>query len=301
MTFIDYRNRVSVMIWVVLMGLAAQRFLTLPEKSFTTELFGSPATLTLTANTVLAVLLAGLVITGTESVVRAHPRSQVATLPRRRQVAYAVAHGPRGLVEESLERAVQPLRSHWIFWGLPIALILVALLLLPLAPTAVYWVLGIIATAVALSLGSAGIYATIDPFQTGYRRARIGLNALTYAIALLLFLVVYRTRVRSIVSATEVLLISSLLALELLRGSERPTSLVALYAAITGLILGQSTWALNYWRLDSLTGGLVLLVLFYDIVGLSTYALQGRIRRRILLEYALITIAAMALIWEFAP
>lgn len=301
MTFVDYRDRASVMIWVVLMGLSAQRFLTLPERSFTTELFGSPITFTITANTILGALLAGLIATGIESVVRAHPRSQMLLASRRQSVVRSSAPGMSSGVSDSLERAVEPLRSHWIFWGLPIALIAVAVLLLPLAPTGVYWVLGVILTAIALGVSSAGIYYTIDPFQKGYRRARLGMNALTYGIALLLFLVVYRTRVRSVVSATEVLLISSLLALEFLRGSERPTLLVALYAGITGLILGQATWALNYWRLDSLTGGLVLLVLFYDIVGLSTHALQGRIRRRILLEYLLITITAMALIWEFAP
>ena len=161
--------------------------------------------------------------------------------------------------------------------------------------------MGVILTGLALGFSMAGIYYTIDPFQSGYRRARLGMNALTYAVALALFLVVYRTRVRSIVSATEVLVVSGLLALELLRGSERPTVLVALYAGITGFVLGEATWALNYWRLDSLTGGLVLLVIFYNAVGLSQHGLQGRIRRRVLLEYGLITLAAMALIWEFAP
>jgi len=177
----------------------------------------------------------------------------------------------------------------------------VAVLLLPLAPSVVYWVIGLIAMGLALGFSLAGIYYTVDPFQPGYRRARLGLNALTYAAALMLFLVVYRTRVRSIVSATEVMLVSGLLALELLRGSGRPTVLVALYAGITGLVLGQATWALNYWRLDSLTGGLVLMIGFYNVVGLAQHGLQGRIRRRVLLEYGLITIAALALIWEFAP
>jgi hypothetical protein len=116
-----------------------------------------------------------------------------------------------------------------------------------------------------------------------------------------LFLVVYRTRVRSIVSATEVTLLSALLALELLRGSGRPVSLVALFAVISGLVLGEATWALNYWRLDSLTGGLLLLLLFYNVVGLAQHGLQGRIGRRVLLEFGLITISTLALIWEFAP
>jgi hypothetical protein len=190
---------------------------------------------------------------------------------------------------------------HWMFWGLPIALALVAVFLLPLAPTLLYWIMGLAATGVALGLAMAGIYYTIDPFQTGYRRARLGLNALTYAVALVLFLVVYRTRVRSIISATEIMLVAALLALELLRGSERPTALVALYAGIAGLVMGQATWALNYWRLNGLTGGLVLLVLFYNVVGLSQNALQRRLTRRVLIEYSLLTIAALALIWEFAP
>lgn len=298
---IDFRDRASVLVWVALMGLAAQRFLSLPTRSWEAVVFGSPIQFTITANTVLGVLLAGLIASGTEAVVRAHPR-----------VLTALAYGggsraarelqPTGM--EALTGAGSLTRrahAQWVFWGLPIALVSVAVLLLPLAPTVVYWVLGLIATGIALGLSMAGIYYSIDPFQPGYRRARLGLNALTYAVALVLFLVVYRTRVRSIISATEILLVSSLLALELLRITERPMTLVALYAGITGLVLGQATWVLNYWRLDSLTGGLVLLVLFYDTVGLAQYALQGRIRRRIVIEYGLITVAAMALIWEFAP
>jgi hypothetical protein len=254
------------------MGLAVQRLLVLPVRSVTTIVLGSPITFTLTTNTILGLLLAGLVASGAEAVVRAHPRSHAG-----------------------------PLRHHWVYWSLPVALIIVALLQLAVAPSRLYWLLGLILTGIALGLSLAGIYYTADPFAPGYRRARLGMNALTYCVALILFLVVYRSRVRSIISATEVMLISGLLALELLRGSERPASLITLYAAIAGLVLGQATWALNYWRLDSLTGGLVLLLLFYDVVGLSQHAVQGHINRRVLLEYGLITIAALALMWEFAP
>ena len=302
MTLTDYRDRASVMIWVVLMGLAAQRFLVLPERALTTEVLGSPITFTVTANTILAVLLTGLVATGTEAVVRAHPRGELSTVRRIWHRQYASSASPRWPAPSSDgERDGVGGRSHWVYWGAPIALILVAIFLLPLAPSSVYWVLGVMIAGITMGLALAGIYYTIDPFQTGYRRARLGMNALTYALALLLFLVVYRTRTRSVLSATEVLFVSSLLALELLRGSNRPTIMVALYAGVAGLVLGQATWALNYWRLESLTGGLVLLVLFYDVVGISQHALHGHVRRRIIIEYALITIAAMALIWEFAP
>ncbi|MGQ9489278.1 MAG: DUF5656 family protein [Anaerolineae bacterium] len=297
---LDYRDRASVLIWVALMGLTAQRFLDLPARTWRTELFGSPVDISITTNTILGVLLAALIASGVEAVVRAHP--QLLTTPG----SHSWPGRPAATLPHALRRVdgrhFRPtIHARWMYWGLPIALIVVAVLLLPLAPTAVYWALGLVATGIALGLSLAGLYHTIDPFQRGYRRARLGMNALTYAVALLLFLVVYRTRARSIISATEIWLVSSLLALELLRGTGRPTILVALYAAIVGLVLGQATWVLNYWRLHSLTGGLVLLVLFYNAVGLAQYALQGRIRRRILVEYGLITIAIMALIWEFAP
>jgi hypothetical protein len=271
-TSIDYRDRVSVLIWIVLMGLAAQRLLALPTVVITGPMLGSPITFSITTNTVLGLILAGLVASGTEAVVRAHPLRDSGEL------------GPQ-----------------WLFWGLPVALIAVALLLLPVAPSRLYWLAGLTLTGVTLGLSLAGIYYTMDPFATGYRRTRLALNALTYGIALVLYLVVYRTRARSIVSATEIMLVSSLLALELLRGSQRPTSQVALYAVITGLVLGQATWVLNYMRLQSLTGGLLLLLFFYNMVGLSQHAIQGRISRRVVIEFALITVAALALIWEYAP
>ena len=235
-------------------------------------MLGSPVAITVTTNTVLGLILAGLAASGAEAIVRAHPLS------------HSGESGP-----------------HWLAWGVPVALIGVAVFLLPVAPSRLYWLVGLILTGIALGLSLAGIYYTMDPFATGYRRARLGMNALTYGIALVLYLVVYRTRARSIVSATEIMLVSGLLALELLRGSQRPTMSVALYAVITGVVLGQATWVLNYMRLQSLTGGLVLLLIFYNVVGLSQNAIQGRIGRRVAIEYGLITIAALALIWEFAP
>jgi hypothetical protein len=269
---LDYRDRASVLIWVVLMGLAAQRLLALPTIVVAGGVLGSPVAITVTTNTMLGLILAGLAASGAEAIVRAHPLSH---------------SGESG--------------AHWLAWGVPVALIGVAVFLLPVAPSRLYWLVGLILTGSALGLSLAGIYYTMDPFATGYRRARLGMNALTYGIALVLYLVVYRTRARSIVSATEIMFISGLLALELLRGSQRPTMSVALYAVITGLVLGQATWVLNYMRLQSLTGGLVLLLIFYNVVGLSQNAIQGRIGRRVAIEYGLISIAALALIWEFAP
>jgi hypothetical protein len=294
MGLVDYRDRVSVLVWVALMGLVAQRVLALPSRDISATVLGSPITLTITTNTILGVLLAALVASGTEAVVRAHPRARASSWIEPQELLQRPDTSQRDVA------GVVPV-LRWVFWALPVALVVVALFLLPVAPSQTYWLLGLMLTGAALGLAMAGVYYTLDPFARGYRRARLGMNALTYGVALVLFLVVYRSRARSIVSATEVMFVSGLLALELLRGSGRPTLMITLYAAITGLLLGQVTWTLNYWRLSSLTGGLVLLVVFYDVVGLAQNALQGRIGRRVLIEYGLITLAAVALIWEFAP
>ncbi len=105
LTLVDYRDRVSVLIWAVLVTLAAQRLLLLPARTFSTVLLGSPAALTVTGSTLLGALLAGLAASGTEAVLRAHPNNR---------------SGQR--------------EGHGTFYALPVALTIVALLLLPSAP-----------------------------------------------------------------------------------------------------------------------------------------------------------------------
>jgi hypothetical protein len=67
------------------------------------------------------------------------------------------------------------------------------------------------------------------------------------------------------------------------------------------------TWALNYWVLPGLTGGLLLLLIFYLLVGIAQQGLQGRLTRRVLLEFGIFGVVALVLIaavgpgFQFAP
>ena len=81
--------------------------------------------------------------------------------------------------------------------------------------------------------------------------------------------------------------VSTLLALEFLRSAGRGFGRTALYAAIAGLCTGEIIWAMNYWRISGVTGGLILLLGFYVATGLANQQLQGRLTRRVLVEYAL--------------
>jgi hypothetical protein len=270
---VDYRDRISVATWVVVFGLGVSLLLEIPTTQITFRALGSPITLSLSAGNVMALLLAVAAAAGTESIVRLHPR-----FPRRHRSA------------------------TWAYWALPMAIASITVVLLPLVPTRLLQVIVMLVAGGLLAVAFYSLYATVEPGQPGFRRARFALDALSYGAALLLFLFVYQTRTRSLLSGTLVSLTATLLAIEILRTSTSKTSLVLIYGAVVGLLLGQITWALNYWPLlPGLTGGLLLLLSFYLAVGIAQQGLQKRLTRRVLIEFAIFGAVALTLIVIFAP
>jgi hypothetical protein len=271
---VDYRDRISVATWLVLVGLGASLLLQLPTIELSFWALGSPISIPFTGTVLSALFLAAVAAAGAESVITVHPW----WVGRRRA---------RG--------------RTWSFWALPMAVTILSVLLLPLAPSPVIQVLALVISALLLSSAYFGLYATVERGRPGFRRARFMLDALAYGSALLLFLFVYQTRTRSLLSGTLVALIAMLLAAEILRTTTGRSSTALTYGGIVGLILGQVTWALNYWVLPSLTGGLLLLLIFYLLVGLAQQGLQGRLTQRVLLEFAVFGVIALVLIAVVGP
>jgi len=270
---VDYRDRISVASWVVVFGLAISLLVQIPTTQITFRALGSPITLSLSAGTLMALLVAIAAAAGTESVVRLHVRFA-------RHLSSAT----------------------WAYWALPAAIASITVVLLPQVPTRLLQVIVILIAGSLLAAALYSLYATVEPGQPGFRRARFVLDALSYGSALLLFLFVYETRTRSLLSGTLVAMTATLLAIEILRTSTYKTSLVLVYGAIVGLLLGQITWALNYWPLlPGLTGGLLLLLSFYLAVGIAQQSLQERLTRRVLIEFAIFGMLALGLIIRFAP
>jgi cytochrome d ubiquinol oxidase subunit I len=65
---------------------------------------------------------------------------------------------------------------------------------------------------------------------------------------------IYIHKVRSVFSATAVLLMGVLLLLALTEGEDRLLQRRLVYALVGGLMLGQVTWCLNYWQATGWTG-----------------------------------------------
>ena len=255
-----------------MLGLILATFLQFQTWTHDLTVLGSPLTISLTQTALMAALLVGITCAGTDAIVRSHPTAQ------RMEARYS-----------------------FVTWTIPALTVLLATMLLPQAPTQLYRLVGIVLTGLILILVISAEYYTVDPTDSRYLVSRLSLNAWAYLLALVVFVLIYSAKARSLISATGVTIVSALLALEFLRSAGRGFGRTALYAAIAGLCTGEIIWAMNYWRISGVTGGLILLLGFYVTTGLANQQLQGRLTRRVLIEYAAVALIGLAVLLRFGP
>lgn len=261
-------ERLSAVVSVTLIGLTVFFVLDFPTEAAHFSLFGSPLTLIAPQRWLMVLLLGGLVMAGTDSIVRAHP-----ALPSRR-LGYVA-----------------------LFWMLPGLLVLLATQTLGYLTSAVAWGGSLVLVGVVLWLILAAELVSLERNAADQLGPRLWRQFVGYAVVLIFFVVIYNFRSRSAVSATAVMLVAGMAALPLLR--RRPDQLFNtwLLAGIIGLSLGQVTWALNYWRTGALNAGLLLFLIFYVLIGLSQQYLSGTLSRRTIWEFGTISVVALLVIF----
>ncbi len=267
----DFRDRISVAVWAVIITLAASALVSLPGRGASLLLGERTLALPFAAANVLPLLLALLAGSGTQAVVLAHP------LARQGRLRLAIR-----------------------FWALPVAVTLIAAILLPRAPSTLYWAALLLGFAALLSVVLAALYFSLDSEATGYRRARAVLNLVCYAVALALFLLIpsaWTEAGRAVILGGAAML----LALELLRGTGARSTSVALYAFIVGAVVAQVAFGLLLTNLSPLSASLLLLLLFYLLISLAWQTLLDRITRRVLVEFAVVGLAALLIILLLSP
>lgn len=252
---------------VLLLSNVLLRFIELPEQVWNLQVLGSPLEIHVTSTWLLLALMVGLVCTGASLVLHDHPH-----------------------LEEHSGRPI------YISWILPAVLVGVSVHLLSLAPTLFVWIGGLIFISVCIGLTISAEYAAVSPDAPSYPMARLTLNVLAYLLTFILFAIIYQTRTRSLVTATLTLLTATVLALDLLSVADVPLRRMLPFAGIVGLLVGESTWALNYWQLSAWVGGLFLLLVFYVTVNVAHQHLLERLRASILVEFAIVTIVVLVII-----
>jgi hypothetical protein len=159
------------------------------------------------------------------------------------------------------------------------------------------WGGGVLLIGLLVSLAVGAEFIALSTEDPRYTRARLALNLLAYLLAFSLFYIIYQTRARSLLTATTVTVASFLVAIDLLSVADVSVGRVALYAAAVGLVVGEATWALNYWQLSSWTGAFALLLVFYVASGVAHQHLLERLSRRVLAEFGLVTIVALIILF----
>ncbi len=266
------RDRLSVLLAVLLLGSVLFRFIELPQQVWELEPLGSPLEIHVTGTWLLIALMVGLVCTGTNLILHAHP--------------HLGAHPER------------PVYVSWILPGVAAGL---SAYLLGLVAAWPLWIAGLILSAVVISLSISAEYTAISPQAPGYAMARLALNVLAYLQAFVLFAIIYHTRSRSLVTATLTLCSAAVLALDLLSVADVRFRRVLLFAGIIGLIVGESTWALNYWQVSAWSGGLLLLLIFYVVTNVAHQYLLERLSTSVLVEFAAVVVIVLAITLLRAP
>jgi len=259
-------ERISAVVSLTLIGLALYFVLEFPRQVATFTLLDSPLALVAPRQWLMTFLLAGLAMAGTDFIIRSHPR-------------------------------LSDQRASYLatFWMLPALLVIVATQTLGLAPNPVAWAAGLVGIGFLLWLTILAEYRQV-PVESATYWPRLWQRLVGFGLALPLFVVIYYTRSRSALSATAILLVSGMVSVALLRQKSQDLLKTWLFAAVIGLSLGQITWALNYWRVSALQAGLLLLLILYVLVGLAQQQLMHTLSRRVLWEFGIVAIVALAVI-----
>ncbi|MFL7791127.1 MAG: hypothetical protein AB8I69_03225 [Anaerolineae bacterium] len=266
------RNRLSVLVAVLLLGSVLFRFIELPEHVWRLEPLGSPLEIRVTGVWLLVTLMVGVVCTGTNLILHDHP--------------HLGRHAGRPV---------------YISWILPGTLAGLSAALLEGIPSWPVLLGGLGLVGVGIYLVIAAEYAVVCPDTAGYPTARLALNMLAYLLVFVLFTFIYQTRTRSLVTATLTLLTAAVFSLDLLSVADVPFRRVLPFAGIVGIIVGEATWAMNYWQISAWAGGLFLLLVFYVVVNVAHQYLLERLRASLLLEFAVVSIIVLAIILLRSP
>ena len=264
------RDRLSLLLGGAALGLTLGKLVQLPTQQFGLQVLGSPLGVQLSTSWLMTLFVVGLVVAGAQSLLDGHP---LATGRARMAV-------------------------HWI---LPAMTSLIAGALLAGIEALLLWAPAMVVAVALLGVVAVNEFHSVDPLQAGRMGRRVVVAAVSYSLALGFLTLVVGARLRTLVAAPVVFLACGLLAVRLLWGAERRPVQVALYGALTGLVMAQCVWVLGYWSIQPLSAGTILLLVFYILTGVVQGAWEERLGRRALVEYGLTAALAVVVVLVLGP
>ncbi|MCS6909178.1 MAG: hypothetical protein NZM11_01205 [Anaerolineales bacterium] len=247
------RDRLSVLTAVIVLAYALTRFLSGAE-----GLSASPWP--------LSVLVAALISTGADALIRSHPRFR----------------GGQTIV-------------HWIVPGVMALGLGAALEQLPDGPL---WWLGLAVSAFALIAVLVAEYVVVEETDPNRTAAAWLLGGLVYALALMLFWLAQTADSEALAAGVTGLAALALAWRLFVLGRVAPGR-AAVAAGVVGLVSAQAVWLASYWPVLASGAALLSLLPFYLSAGLLQQHLRGHLTGRVWLEYGAVGVVALALILAF--
>jgi hypothetical protein len=200
---------------------------------------------------------------------------------------------PRRAVRAEPSHSAGEIATNWV---LPSLVVLSSVLVLGVYRGTTAIAAAALISFIGLTFGPVTRQLMIFAGPDGRERARVLFTLLVHGVAFLSLAMIYIHKVRSIFSATAVLIVGVLLLIALTEGEDGLFIRRFVYALVGGIMLGQVTWSLNYWQATGWIGGAVLLVCFYLFGGLIMTHLRRGVDARDVIEYGSVSVIAFGIV-----
>lgn len=244
-------NRISVLAAMIVLAYTLANFVVIPEQDISAQLPGFYFDLSVNIDTLTAILVAGLMATGSDWLLRDHP----------------ALNGKSAF-------------PHWILPSLTALVIGIPLNQLPYGPL---WWLGLLLGTLVVVLVLISEYISIDIADVRQPLASAGLSAVAYTLFLVL---VSALRSEGLRLFFIVPILSVAVWLVCMRAMHlRLHGEWTIYeAAVAAFIVGQIAAAFHYWPLSPISYGLALLGLAYALTSLICGLIEEKPLRQIVWE-----------------
>ncbi len=296
-------EHLSVFTATILLAYVLTRFVTLPGWVLTARPLGILVSLHINVQTIISLLVAGLMAAGTSWLLSDHPSLRTSPgggltmqttagdgLTRPLPGESGPSQGERSLAGQ-LQRGPGP--EHWLLPAVIAWVIGIPLAQLPAGPL---WLLGLAIGGVLLILILTAEYIAIDADDLRQPVAEAVLTAVSFAAYLLLAIALRAAETRLYLILPALAITASVISLRtwhLRLGGEWAW----IEAGLVLMIVGQVAAALHYWPLSPLSYGLVVLGPAYAMTNLVTSMAQGTTFRQALAGQVVILVITWGAAW----
>jgi hypothetical protein len=265
---IDIRH-LNILSATILLVNVISRFVDVPSRGFRLTVGNVQWVVEINGHLPFMMLLALLVVVGSEYIFRSHP-----------------------FLAEPQAKKYSTVR-HWILPGMAALGGSAAMNLFPAGPR---WWLGLTVVTGLLILSVVGEYIVIDRKDIRHDLAAVGLNILGLTLLAILLDAIHAAESRLAFAIPGIAILVAAIAMRLMDLSDTRSAESKYYALGIGLLVSELALPLFFLPLSSVTFGLLLTLATHTGVGIAQARSKGKVDRSVILEYLFIDCVAVAIL-----